>query len=97
MEKLDHRMFGPFVVLRKVGHAAYELELPERWGIHPVFNVGLLEPYREEASSCRTKEVPILDIVDNEPSYVIEGVWDSRLYGQTKQKFPKYFVQYLVA
>src|SRR5205807_9526608 len=44
MEKLDHQMFEPFVVLRKVGHAAYELQLPEHWGIHPVFNVGLLEP-----------------------------------------------------
>ena len=97
MEKLDHRMFGPFVVLRKIGRAAYELQLPERWGIHPVFNVGLLEPYREDASGQRTKEVPVPDIVDNEPSYVIEGVLDSRWYGGTKQKFPQRFVQYLVA
>jgi len=30
MKKLDYKMFGPFVVKRKVGSRAYEVELPER-------------------------------------------------------------------
>jgi len=30
MEKLDHKMLGPFVVKRQVGSRAYEVELPER-------------------------------------------------------------------
>jgi len=30
IEKLDHKMFGLFVVKRKVGSRAYEIELPER-------------------------------------------------------------------
>jgi len=29
MEKLDHKMFGPFIVKRKVRSRAYEIELPE--------------------------------------------------------------------
>jgi len=45
MEKLDHKMLGPFVVLRKIGSRAYEIELPDRWEIYPVFHVRLLEPY----------------------------------------------------
>ena len=97
MEKLDQQMFGPFVVKRKVGTRAYEIELPSRWSIHPVFNVGLLEPYREDPSGLRNKEVPLPDVVDNEPSYVIVGILDSRWYGGVKQKFPQRFVQYLVA
>ena len=44
MEMLDHKIFGPFVVKRKIGYRVYELELPARWTIHPVFNVWLLEP-----------------------------------------------------
>ena len=50
-EKLDHKYFGPFVIKRKVGQRAYELELPSRMSIHPVFYVGLLEPYRESTRS----------------------------------------------
>jgi len=30
MEKLDHKMFGPFVVKRKIGSRACKLELPAR-------------------------------------------------------------------
>jgi len=30
IEKLDHKMFGPFVVKHKVGSRTYEIELPAR-------------------------------------------------------------------
>ncbi|CUS07139.1 unnamed protein product, partial [Tuber aestivum] len=45
MEKLDHHMFGPFVVNPNVWNRACELQLPARCSIHPVFNVALLEPF----------------------------------------------------
>jgi len=44
MDKVDHKMFEPFVVKSKVGSRAYEIELTERWDMHPVFHVSLLEP-----------------------------------------------------
>jgi len=97
IDKLDHRMFGPFVVKRKVGSRAYEVELPERWDIHPVFHVSLLEPYREDPVGRPQKIIPTPDIVDNEPSYVVAEVVDSRWYGNPKSKFPHRFVQYKVA
>jgi len=78
MEKLDHKMFGPFVVKRKVGSWAYEVELPERWDIHPVFHVSQLEPYREDPVGRPQKIIPTPDIVDNEPRYVVAEVVDSR-------------------
>jgi len=84
MEKLDHKMFGPFDVKRKVGSRAYEVELPERWDIHPVFHVSLLEPYREDPVGRHQKIIPTPDIVDNEPSYVVAEVVDSRWYGNPK-------------
>jgi len=40
MEKLEHKMLGPFGVLRKIDSRAYEIELPDRWEIYPVFHVG---------------------------------------------------------
>jgi hypothetical protein len=95
-EKLDHKLFGPFVIKRKVGERAYELELPPRMNIHPVFYVGLLEPYRESTDPSRKQEPPLPDEVDNQPSYVVERIVDSRYYGPTTAKFPSRFVQYMV-
>ena len=50
MEKLDHKMLGPFIVLPKICSRAYENELPDRWEIYPEFHVVLLEPYRGDPS-----------------------------------------------
>jgi len=96
VEKLDLKMFGPLVVKRKVGFRVYEVELPERWDIHPVFHVSLLELYREDPVGRPQKIIPTADIVDNEPSYVVAEVVDSRWYGNPKSKFPDRFVQYMV-
>ena len=63
--KLDHKYFGPFVVKQKVGQQAYELELPPSMSIHPVFYVGLLEPYRESADPTRKQDPPMPDGVDD--------------------------------
>jgi len=48
IKKLAYKIFGSFVVKRKVGSRAYEIEQPERWDIYPIFHVSLLEPYRED-------------------------------------------------
>ena len=96
MEKLDHMMFGPFVVKTKVGSRADEIELGERWDIHPVFPVSLLEPSCEDPVGRPQKIIPTPDIVDNEPSYVVAEVVDSRSYENPKSKFPHCFVQYMV-
>jgi len=68
MEKLDHKMLGPFVDRRKMGSRAYEIERPDRWEIYPVYYVGLLEPDQEDPNGRAQKEIPTPDIVNNEPS-----------------------------
>jgi len=96
MDKLDHKMFGHFVGKRNVGSRAYEIELPERWDIHPVFHVSLFQPYREDPVGRPQKIIPTPDIVDYEPSYVVADVVDRRWYANSKSKFPHRFVQYMV-
>jgi hypothetical protein len=95
-EKLDHKYFGPFVVKRKIGTRAYELELPPQMNIHPVFYVGLLEPYCASKDPTRQQEPPMPDEIDNELSFVVERIVDSRWFGPAKGKFPQRFVQYMV-
>jgi len=61
-----------------------------------VFNVGLLEPYREDPIGRPQLAMPAPDIVDSEASYVVAEVVDSLWYRNPKSKFPRGFVQYLV-
>ena len=79
-KKLDDKRFGPFKVKRKVGHAAYELELPPNWpAIHPVFNESYLTPYRASRFASQQKPPPPPPIeVEGIPEYVVEQILDSR-------------------
>ena len=62
-----------------------------------MFNVGLLEPYREDTIGRPRLAIPEPEIVNTESSYVVADVVDGRWYGNPKCKFPDRFVQYLVA
>src|SRR5947209_8191556 len=92
-EKPDHKYFGPSTIKRKVGQRAYELDLPARMNIHPVFYVGLLEPYRQSTDPTRKQEPPLPVEVDGSPSFVVDEIVDSHWYGQGRGNR---FVQYMV-
>ena len=42
---------GPFPILKKVGRAAYLVELPSNTKLHPVFHVSHLKPYHKDAEA----------------------------------------------
>ncbi len=88
--KLAPKRYGPFPITKVLGPVTYQLWLPEQWGIHPVFHVDLLTPYKETEFHGRNFEWPLPDLVNGEEEYEVEHVLDSRRFGRGRQ------VQYLV-
>jgi len=41
-KKLDNKRYRPFRIIKDIGLGAFQLELPESWMIHSVFNEDLL-------------------------------------------------------
>jgi len=68
--KLDHLQLGPFRIKRKLNFDNYELMLPPRMRIHPIFHVSLLQPTKNPES----KE----DIEANEEEFEVEEILDQR-------------------
>jgi len=66
-KKLAPKLYGPFKILEQRGELAYKLELSERWKIHRVFHVSLLEPYRTSIRPAR--ELPPMEPED-------ENTWE---------------------
>lgn len=85
--KLDHKLLGPFEVIKVVSPMAVKLRLPSRWRIHDVFHVKLLEPYR--ISSKRS--IPQLDEILEEMDGLVteEGIIDDIIdssYNKSQKK-----------
>lgn len=60
-EKLAQRFYGPYPVLRKIGTAVYELQLPNEARVHPIFHVSLVKLAHGYSSSY----LPPLPIIDD--------------------------------
>ena len=42
LKKLDNKRYRPFRISKDIGSGAFQLELPEGWAIHNIFNKNLL-------------------------------------------------------
>jgi hypothetical protein len=69
--KLNQNKMEPFKVLEAIGTHAYKLSLPPQMGIHPVFHVSLLEPYRASIDPERRVPPPELEEIEGEQNWVV--------------------------
>lgn len=80
--KLSNQRIGPFLIKRRVGNLAYELELPPTMKIHPVVSVAQLEPMPEDSNPydrLRENEPGLVEDEGVEPDfYEIERLLDRR-------------------
>jgi len=74
-KKLDNKRYGPFKISKDIGSGAFELELPEGWMIHNVFNKDLLTRCVEPKFQGQCKEpAPPPVIINEEEEYEVEEV-----------------------
>ena len=88
-KKLDWRWMGPYVIKKKVGRRAYELQLPPSTKIHPVFHVSLLEKVSKDNFGRKPEPVPAI-IIDEHEEWEVEEILDYKL----KRKKPWYLVKW---
>jgi Reverse transcriptase (RNA-dependent DNA polymerase)/RNase H-like domain found in reverse transcriptase/Integrase zinc binding domain/Chromo (CHRromatin Organisation MOdifier) domain len=73
--KLTPKYWGPFLILRKVGPVAYELDLPSSMKVHRVFHVSLLKQYHE---GMRIGAPPPAVVYDDSVQYEVDAIMDHK-------------------
>jgi hypothetical protein len=82
--KLSPKKEGPFTISDVKGPLTYQLSLPDRWKIHPVFHITLLSPYRENAAHGKNFTEPPPELIEGEQEYEVEAILSAR--GKGKQR-----------
>jgi hypothetical protein len=88
--KLRPKRYGPFKIIKEISPVAYQLRLPMAWGIHDVFHVSLLSPYRETTTHGPNFSRPPPELIDGEEEYQVEHIMGHQKMGRGKK------LQYLV-
>ena len=76
-KKLDHKMIGPFDVIRKKG-ISLELQLPQAMKIHNVFHPNLLQKASTDPLTGQVNEPAPPIIIDNKEEWEVEDILDAR-------------------
>jgi hypothetical protein len=75
-KKLDHRFYGPYLVIEWIGTQANRLKLSQQASsIHDVFQVSLLKPYVSDRRTAPKYPPPIE--IDGEEEYELEEILQS--------------------
>ena len=83
---MDNKRYRPFRISKNIGSGAFQLELPEGWAIHNVFNENLLTQCVELKFKGQHKD-PTLPpmIINEEEKYKVEEVRKHRKCGRGTQ------------
>ena len=86
LKKLDNKRYRLFRISKNIGSGAFELELPEGWMIHNVFNKDLLTQCTEPKFKEQHMELaPPPMIINEEEEYEIEEVRMHQKQGKEMQ------------
>jgi hypothetical protein len=92
--KLRSKREGPFVIKKVLGPLTYELKLPQRWQIHPIFHASLLSPYRTTDVHGPAFSEPPPDIIDGEEEWELEAIVKHSKDNRGRVRYEVKFVGY---
>ena len=82
-KKLDNKRYGPFRISKDIGLEVFQLELPEGWMIHNMFNEDLLTRHVEpKFKGQHGKPTPLPMIINEKEEYEVEEVRKHRKQGR---------------
>jgi len=85
-KKLDNKRYKPFKISKDIGLEAFQLELPEGWMIHNIFNEDLLTQCVELKFKGQHEELaPPPIIINEEEEYEVEKVRKHRKHRRGTQ------------
>jgi len=101
-KKLAPKFYSPFKILEQRGELAYMLEISDRWKIHLVFHVSLLEPYRTSTRPAREQQPMTPEEINGDLEWEVEKIvkseiisYERRVRGSTKSlEELRYFVKW---
>jgi len=80
---LDNKRYRPFRISKDISLEVFQLELPEEWVIHSIFNKDLLTQCVEPKFKSQHKELaPPSTIINEEEEYEVEEVRKHRKHGK---------------
>ena len=86
LKKLDQKRYRPFRILKDIGLGVFQLELPEGWMIHNMFNKNLLTRCNKlQFKGQHMEPAPLLTIINEKEEYEVEKVWKHRKQGREMQ------------
>ena len=74
--KFTPKREGPFTVKNRLSDLVYELDLPTRWKIHPIFHVSLLK--EAPTSKWHDTPEPTSILIDKEEEWEVQEILDIR-------------------
>jgi hypothetical protein len=78
--KLDHRRFGPYEIVERIGEVAYRIKFTQQTTLHDVFHVSLLERCKENPFPGRTITPPEPDVINDNEEFEVKEVLSSRIF-----------------
>ncbi|WMV41752.1 hypothetical protein MTR67_035137 [Solanum verrucosum] len=89
--KLRPQYMGSYIISKKIGKVAYELELPQELAtVHPVFHDSMLKKCMGDPSLIiPTEDIGIKDNLSYEEQFVEEATWEAE--EDMKKRYPHLF------